>query len=92
MIAVLRKEFRILGVAANGKELLDLLKNQQPDAILIDLQMPCMDGLSAAKQIAIQYPKWKLVILSGYYENEIETELRQAGVKGYLTKDTESVF
>jgi DNA-binding NarL/FixJ family response regulator len=92
LIAVLQKEFLIVAVARDGIELLDLLKLQQSDGILLDLQMPHLDGLSAAKQIATRYPQIKLIILSGFYENEIEDELKHVGVKGYLSKDIESSF
>jgi two-component system nitrate/nitrite response regulator NarL len=92
LITALQEEFLILAVAANGKELLDILKTHQPEAILLDLQMPYMDGLCAAKQIAIHYPQIKLIILSAFYENEIEDQLKMAGVKGYLTKDIERDF
>ena len=85
LLTALQEEFLILGIAINGKELLDLLKDQQPKVVLSDLQMPYIDGLSAAKQIAIHYPHIKVIILSAFYDLEMEKKLRQVGVKGYLT-------
>jgi DNA-binding NarL/FixJ family response regulator len=92
LIAVLQREFLILGVAEDGKELIDLLKIHQPKVILLDLQMPNMDGLSAAKQINVHSPQIKIIILSAFYDKELESQLKVAGVKGYLTKDIESDF
>ena len=92
LIAVLQNDFSIIGTAADGVQLLELLQTQLPDLILIDLQMPHMDGLSAARQIATDYPKIKLIILSGFCDDELMTSIKQAGVKGYLTKDFDSRF
>jgi len=92
LISALQKDFSVIGNANNGKELLALLKINQPQAILLDLQMSVMDGLTTAKQITVLYPKIKLIMLSAFYENAIEDRLKQAGVKGYLTKDVESAF
>lgn len=92
LVAALENDFLILGIAGNGKEILDLLKKQQPQVVLSDLQMPGMDGLSAAKQICIHHPQIKTVVLSAFYDLEIEIKLKLAGVKGYLTKDVESEF
>jgi DNA-binding NarL/FixJ family response regulator len=92
LLTALQDEFLILGIAINGKELLDLLKDQQPQVVLSDLQMPYLDGFSAAKQIAIHYPHIKVIILSAFYDLEMENKLRQIGVKGYLTKDVDSGF
>jgi DNA-binding NarL/FixJ family response regulator len=87
LTAVLQRDFLILGAAGNGKELLDLLQTMQPNAILIDLQMPLMDGVCASKLICRHYPYIKIIILSGYYDSEIAGELKRTGVMGYLTKD-----
>lgn len=88
----LENDFLILGIARNSVELLDLLKKQQPEIVLDDLQMPFMDGLMLAKKINILYPQIRTIVLSASYDFEIETKLKMAGVKGYLTKDVETDF
>lgn len=85
--AVLQKQFKILGTATHGGDLVELLEIQKPDAIVLDLQMPVIDGVEAAKRIVIKYPQIKLIILSASYDERIANDLTRIGVKGYLTKD-----
>jgi DNA-binding NarL/FixJ family response regulator len=92
LIAALEHNFILLGIAVNGKDLLDLLSKEHPQIVISDLQMPIMDGLTAAKQIAFLYPPIKTIVLSAFYDVEIEKQLKEAGVKGYITKDVESEF
>ncbi len=82
------KEFIVMATAANGKELLDLIrKGGQPDILLMDLNMPEMDGYEAATQIAKLYPKIKIVILSMQDSEMAMVRLLQIGVAGILKKD-----
>lgn len=86
LVSILKEDFVITGTAKDGYELLDLLKINLPDIVLIDLNMPRLDGLSACQKIAKDYPLVKSVILSFYYNIQIQQQLMQVGIRGYLTK------
>jgi DNA-binding NarL/FixJ family response regulator len=78
----------ILGSATNGKETLELVKVQQPDVILMDVDMPIMDGIEATKTILKWFPDIKIIGWSMSSEKWVVGEMVDAGVKGYLLKET----
>jgi two-component system, NarL family, response regulator DegU len=82
-------DFELLGEAANGSELLDLLKEVQPHIALMDLQMPVMDGVEATEQIQERFPSVKIIIVSMHEEDRFIIHLLEKGVNGYLLKDSE---
>jgi DNA-binding NarL/FixJ family response regulator len=74
--------------AENGKDLLEKLsKNHAIDVILMDIEMPEMDGISATQQIASQYPQIKIVILTIFDDDQRIFNAIKAGALGYLLKD-----
>jgi len=78
----------VIGEAKNGTELLTLLKkDQQPDIILLDLEMPVMNGNRAFELICKAHPNIKIIILSFYFENLLIENYIERGAKGYLPKD-----
>jgi len=77
----------ITDIANDGKELLDILHNNQPDLILLDLNMPTMNGLEASRRIKQNYPNIKLIILSTYNEEHLVEKAKQIGINGYLLKN-----
>jgi two-component system, NarL family, response regulator DegU len=82
-------DFEVLGEAANGQELLDLLQTVKPDIALMDLQMPVMDGIQATEQMQIHFPEVKIIIISMHEEDRFIIHLLEKGVNGYLLKDSE---
>lgn len=74
--------------ASNGKELLKLLKVYKPDVILLDIQMPVMDGIEACKKIANRFPLIKILGLTQHAEEYAVNHLIGAGAHGYLLKNT----
>lgn len=82
-------DFDVLGEAANGQELLDLLQTTKPDIALMDLQMPIMDGIVATEQMQILFPEVKIIIVSMHNEDRFIIHLLEKGVNGYLLKDSE---
>ena len=82
-------DFDVLGEAANGQELLDLLQTAKPDIALMDLQMPVMDGIVATEQMQILFPDVKIIIVSMHNEDRFIIHLLEKGVNGYLLKDSE---
>lgn len=77
----------IIDIANDGKELLDILHKDQPDLVLLDLNMPHLNGLEASKHIKQKYPAIKLIILSTYNEQHLIEMAKQIGINGYLLKN-----
>lgn len=75
--------------AENGKELLTLVKYEQPDVALIDLQMPVMDGTDTCEQLLAKYPGIKLIVLTMHDSEKYVLHMMEMGVHGYLLKNTE---
>ncbi len=73
--------------ASNGKKLLDILNVIKPDIILMDINMPVMDGIEATEQALKIYPDLKILILSMYDEASYYNELIDKGVSGFILKD-----
>lgn len=78
----------IIGVANNGLELLEKLEENQPDVILLDINMPEMDGIETCKRVKKKYPKSKILILSTYSHKSFVANLISLGADGYLLKNT----
>ncbi|MFA6402547.1 MAG: response regulator transcription factor [Salinivirgaceae bacterium] len=78
----------IIGEASNGKELLQLLKHQMPDAILLDIKMPEMDGIETTKLVLKEYPSIKIVALSMFGDEIYLENMIAAGAQGFILKNT----
>ena len=78
---------RCIGEADNGKELLRQLKTKKPDVILLDLEMPVMDGNEAMNRIIKDFPEAKVLIMSLHCEEELIEDYIKRGAKGYVSKD-----
>ena len=76
------------GEASNGREAVLLAQHQRPDVLLLDIQMPEMDGLAAAAQIHAEQPDVKILILTSFDNDAKLYAALKAGVTGYLLKDT----
>src|SRR5688500_9719075 len=72
-------------LAPNGREALDLIRTQQPDLALLDIQMPLTDGLEAAKVIARKHPM-PVIILTAFSQAELLEKAAQLPIQGYLVK------
>ncbi|ARS42003.1 hypothetical protein CA265_21030 [Sphingobacteriaceae bacterium GW460-11-11-14-LB5] len=80
--------FKIIGMASNGKEVLHLLNNQVPDILILDLNMPVLDGEIAAEKIRQLFPAVKIMVLSMYYTEKLAVKLEGIGVMAFIQKDT----
>jgi DNA-binding NarL/FixJ family response regulator len=80
-------DLRVIGEATNGRKAVDLAKELKPDVVIMDIAMPHMNGIEAAKRIRKHLPKTKILILSMYSHEHYIHELFESGVSGYLLKD-----
>jgi DNA-binding NarL/FixJ family response regulator len=78
----------VIDVANDGRELLDILTKTTPDLILLDINMPAMNGLDAARYIKQTHSSIKLIILSTYNEDHLVDKAKQVGINGYLLKNS----
>jgi DNA-binding NarL/FixJ family response regulator len=85
----LHPEVRVVGEAANGAEALQRARELKPDVVLMDIQMPVMDGIEATRQLRQHLPECKVVILTSFAEDEHIFPALQAGASGYLLKDVQ---
>lgn len=81
---------KVVGEASNGNELLDLLKKQDTDVILMDIKMPVMDGIEATKKVTAKYPGIKVIALTMFEEISYFNKMIEAGASGFLLKKTTS--
>ncbi len=82
-------KYEVIGEASNGKDFLNLLQTLQPDVVLLDIEMPIMDGIEAAKIAVCNYPDIKIITLSMYGEEDYYYKMVDAGVKGFLLKNSD---
>ena len=93
LAAVLEKSklYKVVGISPNGEHLLHLLNNVQPQIILLDLNMPVMDGFKACKIIREKFPAIIVIALTMYNDEKILRQVKEAGAAGMLLKFTSSV-
>jgi len=82
-------QLKLLGIALNGSELIELTRRLKPDVIFTDIRMPLVDGIQATKIISKEFPKMGIIALSMFDEYGIVAEIIEAGAKGYLLKNTD---
>lgn len=80
------EEFQVLGCAKNGKEALDLAKIEKADVILMDIQMPEMDGIEATAEI-VKRRLGKVLILTTFDDDDLVEKAIKSGADGYLIKN-----
>lgn len=79
-------KLEVVGEATNGKEAVDIATTQQPDAVILDLAMPVMDGLEAIPLIKQASPESKIVVLSGFDADRAAKTALDLGAERYLQK------
>lgn len=87
--AILSTDARIsvVGRAADGASAVDLVRDERPDVVLMDIAMPVMDGIEAAEKIRVEAPDTRVIVLTGSEAPKDVSRARAAGAAGYVTKD-----
>jgi DNA-binding NarL/FixJ family response regulator len=80
-------DIEVAGAAADGEEALRLVADKRPDAILLDLHMPVLDGIEATRRLARLHPDVAVVVLTTYDDDASILAALRAGARSYLTKD-----
>ncbi len=79
-------DLQLIGEAANGNAALAFCHQNMPDVILMDILMPVMDGIQAARAILEQYPQVKIIMLTSFPKDDLIQKSLEAGALGYLIK------
>jgi len=81
-------EIEVVGLARNGEEALALAAEERPDVVLMDLNMPVMNGVQATQRLRRRLPNLRVLILTTYADDAWVIDAIRAGAAGYLLKDT----
>ena len=84
---LLEPEFKVVSEATEGQEAVEKAQKHQPDVVVMDINMPGTDGITAAKQIKDSCPNTGVVVITAYDDDRRIFEAIQAGVAGYVLKD-----
>lgn len=85
-----KSDIKVIAEADNGMHLLNMLKIIQPDVILLDIQMPVMDGIGALPEIKKNWPHIKVIMLTMMDDHSMITRLMELGANSYLSKTSDS--
>lgn len=81
-------QVKVAGLASHGQEAVEMVTHSQPDVVLMDLNMPVMNGVQATRLIREQFPRVAILVLTTYATDEWIFDAIRAGATGYLLKDT----
>lgn len=85
------EQFEIQFIAMDGQEVMDQLERKPTDIVLMDINMPVMSGIEAARRIKDLYPNIKVIMLTVFDENDKIFDSILAGASGYLLKDAKTI-
>jgi len=83
-------KYSVIAEASNGFELLELLKNFRPQLVIMDINMPEMNGISATKHALTKFPELNILVLSMYGEIEYYNTMIDMGIKGFILKEADN--
>lgn len=79
-------DFRVVGQASTGREVVANIEIARPDVLLLDLEMPDLDGVEALRQVTAEHPEVKVLVFTAFDDDERIVSAVQAGAQGYLLK------
>jgi len=82
-----RREFELVGTAGDGEEGVARARHMRPDLVLMDLQMPKLDGLSATRLIRSFLPNTRIIVVTFMHGDELRHECQNGGADGFVLKD-----
>jgi DNA-binding NarL/FixJ family response regulator len=82
-----REKFQVIAEASDGQEVVALAEAHHPDIAVIDISMPILNGIDAAREVGRSCPKTKTILLTQHEEDQYIREALEAGVKGYVLKN-----
>jgi DNA-binding NarL/FixJ family response regulator len=80
-------EIEVIATANNGQQALDMIAAERPDLVLMDLQMPLMNGVQAIRRLRVSHPRLPVLVLTTYMDDKWLFEAIRSGASGYLMKD-----
>ena len=89
-LLALQPDLEVIGEASDGEEAVRLAARLHPDVVLMDLQMPVLDGVEATRRLHASQPACRVIALTTFDDDESVFEALRAGATGYLLKDTPS--
>lgn len=84
------KSFQVVAEADDGSEALELVKTYNPDVVIMDINMPQMNGIEATRELVERFPDTKVIILSIHDDENYVTHALQTGAQGYLLKEMDA--
>jgi len=87
LILAAHSDLQVIGEAANGREAVELADKLRPDIVLMDVQMPELNGIDATKKMVTANPRVRILVLSMHKEAVYVREILRAGARGYILKD-----
>ncbi len=81
-----RQGFQVVGEASNGQETLHCAEKTKPEVAILDISMPVLNGVDAARELKRSSPSTKIILLTQHDEDQYVTEVLRAGAKGYVLK------
>ncbi|WP_151523909.1 response regulator [Serinicoccus kebangsaanensis] len=90
MILSTEPDVRVVGQAENGQQAVDAIPELRPDVVLMDVQMPVLDGIEATRRIVTEHPEVKVVILTTFDRDDYLFDALQAGASGFLLKNADA--
>ncbi|HEY3829096.1 MAG TPA: response regulator transcription factor [Solirubrobacteraceae bacterium] len=89
MVLDVMPDLEVVATVADGEQALAAVAEHQPDAILLDLHMPVLDGVSTTERLTREHPEVAIVVLTTYADDETIIAALRAGARGYLTKNAD---
>ncbi len=86
------KDVQVVSTANNGWELISVLREMPVDMVLLDLQMPKLDGIDSLKILRKDFPKLKIIVFTNYGQPKLIKEIKTLGAQGYLLKNSSSLL